>query len=200
MTPKEIPTVEYITAIEMACRNLAKGQALCRRAEAIEEISKERPPPNSNLSKDEWKALNELKKDNDIMILPADKGKCLVVMDTEEYIQKMETKLQDVTTYKRIFKDPTNDIKEKLSKKLQEIKEKGEINIKTFYHLQPTNTRIPRMYGQPKVHKANYPLREIVDSIRSVAKQMDQYISNILKQYVGKINLLYVIAVSSVSY
>ena len=186
VTPKEPPMVEYITAIEMACRNLAKGQALCMRAEAIEELSKERPKPASNLTKEEWNALNDLKKDDEIMILPADKGKCLVVMDRTEYIEKMETKLQDVTTYKRIYKDPTYEIKDKLSKKLQEIKNKGEIDEKTFYKLQPTKTKIPRMYGQPKIHKENYPLREIVDSIGSVAEQIDKYISNIIKQYVGK--------------
>ena len=42
------------------------------------------------------------------------------------------------------------------------------------------------MYGQPKIHKANYPLREIVDSTGSVAKEVDKYISRILKKYVGK--------------
>ena len=41
------------------------------------------------------------------MILPADKGKYLVVMNREEYINKMEEKLSDETTYKRIKKDPT---------------------------------------------------------------------------------------------
>ena len=54
------------------------------RAEAIEELSKKRPPPASNLTKDEWKAMDDLKKDEKIMILPADKGKCLVVMEREE--------------------------------------------------------------------------------------------------------------------
>ena len=90
------------------------------------------------------------------------------------------------TTYKRIDKDPTYEIKDKLTKKLQEIKDKGEIDDKTFYRLRPTKTCIPRMYGQPKIHKENYPLREIVDSTGSVAEQIDKYISSIIKQYVGK--------------
>ena len=120
------------------------------------------------------------------MVLPADKGKCLVVMDQEEYINKMEEKLKDRTTYEPIKKDPTNEIKEALAKELQRIKEEGQLDNKTFYRLQPTKTKIPRMYGQPKIHKANYPLREIVDSTGSVAKEVDKYISKILQKYVGK--------------
>ena len=156
------------------------------RAEAIEELSRKRPPPASNLSKEEWKAMKDLKKDESIMVLPADKGKCLVVMDRAEYIEKMEAKLSDESTYKKLEEDPTDKVKAELAKKLQEVKDKGELDIKTYYRLQPTKTRIPRMYGQPKVHKENYPLREIVDSTGSVAKEMDRYISRIIKQYVGK--------------
>ena len=42
------------------------------------------------------------------------------------------------------------------------------------------------MYGQPKIHKADYPLREIVDSTGSVAKEIDKYLSKIFQKYVGK--------------
>ena len=42
------------------------------------------------------------------------------------------------------------------------------------------------MYGQPKVHKPDIPLREIVDCTGSVTKEIDRYISRILLQYVGK--------------
>ena len=142
--------------------------------------------PKSNLSADEWKALKSLKDDKNIMILPADKGKCLVVMDREEYINKMEEKLKDETTYKRIEKDPTGEIKKALAEKLDKLKEEEQIDQKTYYRLYPTKEKIPRMYGQPKVHKQNYPMREIVDSTGSVTKEVDKYISKILLKYVGK--------------
>ena len=41
VTPREYPYVDYITAIESACRNLAPGEATSMRAEAIEELSKD---------------------------------------------------------------------------------------------------------------------------------------------------------------
>ena len=89
--------------------------------------------------------MRDLKKDESITIVPADKGKCLVIMDRCEYINKMEEKLKEVTTYKRLERDPTHQIKEKLSSKLKEIHENGEINYALYRKLLPTRTQIPRM-------------------------------------------------------
>ena len=42
---------------------------------------------------------------------------------------------------------------------------------------------LPRIYGQPKVHKAGYPLREIVDAIGGVTRDINKYIGRIIKTY-----------------
>ena len=185
VTPRELPHLDFITSTECACRNLAKGEALNLRAEIIEELKKSKVPA-SNLTSDEWKAMKTLREDEKILVLPADKGKCLVVMDKEEYIRKMEEKLSDQSTYKQIDKDPTEKLKTELSNHLNKVKDEGQLDKRTFFKLFPTKTRIPRMYGQPKIHKQNYPLREIVDSTGSAAKECDKYISKIIQKYTGK--------------
>ena len=45
-------------------------------------------PPKSNISREEKKALKELREDQDRMVLTADKGVALVVMDRKEYQEK----------------------------------------------------------------------------------------------------------------
>ena len=151
------------------------------------EILKDAKPPPSNLTKNERDAIQSLKKNNDIVILPADKGKCTVVMDKEEYIQKMETKLSDIDTYKKLEKDLTDDLQKEIAKQLDNIEAAGQINKVTHLKLRPTQSQIPRIHGHPKIHKPpEYPLREIVDSTGSVVKQIDKYVSRILKQYVKK--------------
>ena len=45
----------------------------------------------SNLTKDERQALKRLKNDEDIVILPADKGRVTVVKDKKDYHDKMDT-------------------------------------------------------------------------------------------------------------
>ena len=68
---------------------------------------------STNIRKEEFKALRELKKDNKRLILTADKGVALVVMDKADYIKKAEDLLKE-DTYKRIPEDPTAQQKNKL--------------------------------------------------------------------------------------
>ena len=58
------------------------------------------------------------------MILTADKGVSLVVMDTEEYNKKAEELLQQ-PTYKTIPTDPTTRYRNKLINMLKSIKAEG---------------------------------------------------------------------------
>ena len=44
--------------------------------------------PRQNITKEEHKAIGEMKRDNNRLILTADKGVALVVMDKENYVQK----------------------------------------------------------------------------------------------------------------
>ena len=46
--------------------------------------------PSSNLTPDEQKALKELKTDENIVMLPADKGRVTVVMDRTDCNDKMD--------------------------------------------------------------------------------------------------------------
>ena len=52
---------------------------------------KKTPPPRHNLTKDEQKAIGELKRDKTRVVLTADKGVSLVVMDKEQYIKKQKS-------------------------------------------------------------------------------------------------------------
>ena len=66
------------------------------------------------------------------MILTADKGVSLVVMDKEDYIEKSE-ELLSKTTYKILPSDPTTRHKNKLITLLKSIKAEGGIQGK---HIQ----------------------------------------------------------------
>ena len=93
------------------------------RVEIIDIVRKEKKPI-SNITRGGRKALKELQNDKDIIIAPADKGRCIVIMDKEEYMKKMKDKLKDESTYKQIKDDPTKKIQEELIKELQNMKEK----------------------------------------------------------------------------
>ena len=65
-----------------------------------------------NIHKEEYQALKQLKKDNNRMVLTADKGVSMVVMDRDEYSRKSEELLEQ-PNYKIIQTDPTNKYKNK---------------------------------------------------------------------------------------
>ena len=55
-------------------------------------IKKWKPPKHDNMSKEERKAMKELKNTKDIIIVQAEKRGKIVVMDTEEYVFKIKEK------------------------------------------------------------------------------------------------------------
>ena len=144
ITPRRPPIGEYIAAVEQACQNMAQGEAEELRAE-VKAVLKNCQPPKTNITKEEQKAMSELKKDTNRVILTADKGTRLVVMDREEYINKAEDLLKE-DTYKTIAGDPTNKQKNKLTQLLKNIKTEGGINEESYRKMYPTGAGTPKFY------------------------------------------------------
>ena len=67
-------------------------------------------PIHTNITKAEHLALENLRKDKNRIIVTADKGVALVVMDKTEYITKCEALLQDNSVYQDLSKDTSPTI------------------------------------------------------------------------------------------
>ena len=87
----------------------------------IKSLLKKNHKIKPNIPKDEYQVLKEMKKGNTRMVLTADKGVSLVVVDGEDYIQKSEELLHQ-PNYKILQSDPTNKYKNKLISLLKSIK------------------------------------------------------------------------------
>ena len=187
VVPREPLILEYITAIEKSCSQLEQGKAEELRGEIkaiLKKITNSRPY-KSNITKEEQQALKKLRKDDNRMVLTADKGVSLVVLDKEEYIQKAQQLLQQ-PNYKPITSDPTTRHKNKLISLLKTIKSQGGMNDNLYRRLYPTGASSPKWYGLPKVHKEGMPLSPIVSSVGSVAYETSKELSRILKPLVGR--------------
>jgi len=62
-------------------------------------------PPVPNISKEEKLALDKLRKDTSIQILPADKGRATVIMDKDDYETRVKDMLEDEKTYGKLNRD-----------------------------------------------------------------------------------------------
>ena len=178
VVPKSLPITEYIATIEQACTALQQGKVEELRGEVKATIKKIQPPKYK-------KAWEELKKDKNRIILTADKGVSIVVIDKEEYIRKAEELLRQ-PTYKTIPTDPTNKYKNKLIILLRNIKTEGGIDEVTYRRLYPIGASPPKFYVLQKVHKSGMPLRPIVSRIGSVTYETSKELSRILKPLVGR--------------
>lgn len=131
-----------------------------------------------------------LSTNEDIIVLKADKGNKTVVMYKEDYKNKMQILLDDPKTYNTILRDPTSrhqTTNNNLAKRLKELK---LIDQHTYKKLSTHNAICPRIYGAPKAHKPDLPLRPVVPNMTAPSYEMSKYIGKILQQSIeGKYNV-----------
>ena len=123
-------------------------------------------PIHTNITKSEHLALENLRKDKDYIIVTADKGVAMVVMDKTEYITKCEALLQDNSVYQHLSKDTSPTIHKELFKILQDYKNNNFISETEYTQLRPHGSNSPatRFYGLPKIHKNNMAMCPIVSA------------------------------------
>ena len=142
-------------------------------------------PPKDNLSKEQRKALKELRSLENEVILPADKGNATLMMTRDDYDTKMRGILS-TATYKQLKKDPTATQEGRLSRKLKELEKKGEISGGLYHRLRPSVSQPPRIYGLPKTHKDGIPIRPIVCCIGAPSYQLSKHIASLISPLAGK--------------
>ena len=160
MTPKRIPTESIVSSVEAVLsrqRDLsesAKDNIRSRIASTVQSAS----IPDNNLTKDERQALKRLKND-DIVILPADKGRVTVVMDKTDYFDKMDALVNDKQTYEELKRDPTPALQRKLNSKILTLKKTDAFDTQRYYRLGCSVPQPPKLYGLPKLHKPSLVYR-----------------------------------------
>ena len=109
----QIPPIEaYITATEQASSRLPAEEADEFRLEVNKILKQQQQHHNNqcNLNPSQCRALTQLRQDNSRVVLTADKGVSMVIMDQEDYTNKDLGLLQDTNTYKVLPKDPTSHL------------------------------------------------------------------------------------------
>ena len=182
-TPRRIPVKEIAASLEEGAKKLDEIPASEMRNRLCGILRRAKTPAN-NMTRQQMKAVRELKAMDDVVILPADKGNSTVVMEKEEYSKKM-MELLNTDTYEERDTDPTNTLKVKINRILKTLETKGEITTQTYQRIRASGSQSPRIYGLPKIHKANTPLRPIVSCINSPTYKLSRFIAKILSPLVG---------------
>ena len=100
------------------------------------------------MSREEQKALNELKQNNDINLKEADKGSTTVVMNKTDKIKEGENLLNDEQSYKRLAEPMVKETHNKVLRIITDLHRGNHIDDMTKKWLSQTLNppRIPKFY------------------------------------------------------
>ena len=137
-----------------------------------------------NISPKDLAALRSLKKREDIVIKPADKGGAVCVWEKKKYIEEGYKQLRDEKFYQKLDSDTTPQIQKKLEEEIDDMISQGMSD--STINLLGKNPRASTFYLLPKIHKENVPGRPIVSNISCPTYQISKYLSGILQPVAQK--------------
>ncbi|XP_063887640.1 uncharacterized protein LOC135115080 [Scylla paramamosain] len=126
-------------------------------------------------------AAKQLKADPDITIRRADKASTYVLIDTPEYLQKMDEILSDTSKFMKITKDPTEALKTKLNRII--MKNNSTSKIVKFEKLTGVYN-LGYCYGNVKTHKPGNKLRPIISQIPTPTYMLAKRLCTLLSLYI----------------
>ena len=94
-----------------------------------------KPEATQNITQQQLAAVQTLQQDPTVTVMPADKGKAVVVMDTVEYREKVHILLSDEDTYTKITdkrRNPTSWVEKDRNNLLSEIKSCSSTHDQNF--------------------------------------------------------------------
>lgn len=193
---KQLPLTEYISSIEAAIKNKPVEIKENIRSDVVNVITnhkiktRHKKTKHTLFQKNIQKKINKTKqfiKDNpQITVLKPDKSNKTVIMNTDDYETKIGLLLNDPDTYKKLKYDPTKSYQNKNNSYIKKLASNKLISDDVSKYLTIHNAVAPKIYGLPKLHKPNIPLRPIVSCIQSPFYKLSKYISNILSKITGK--------------
>ena len=115
----------------------------------------------NNLTIEERKALKSLSSDSSIVIKEADKGGSVVIMDTDYYVSKVQSMLNDQESYQEVNAARDSLARTNLNNFVWKYEDNEEITEKEADFLLNFNVKQSLFYGLPKVHKSQIVMNAI---------------------------------------
>lgn len=186
------PYHSIITSIETAIRDLDEEEKISIRNDTCNimrnhsKSHKRKTFKEILLTKYLVETKSFFKQHPEVLVTKADKGNITVVMNKSSYMEKMDTLLLDENTYMKVKSDFTGSLQRKMNKYITMLEKGNYISDVRGKSLRTYNGIFPRIYGLPKVHKKNFPLRPIVTYIGSPLYNLSKFFADVLSNIVGK--------------
>ena len=201
LPPKYLDYADYLANFELFYRNIRNLDILPNEdldfvKTRIKEVTLSTYRNYNNnvpqhLSKEEFLALQNLRKNKNIVIQKSDKGNSVVVVNKADYLNKTDNLLNDTRKFEKI--NPKNDgilnfainQEKRVDNIFKKLVASKSISEETRRSLKPVGTRPGIMYGLCKVHKDIVencpPFRPILSAINTPTYKLAKFLVPILK-------------------
>ena len=160
------------------------------------EVPKDKFINLTHSSNSEWKALYDLKNDENIEIKSADNSVAAIVWDRKGYIIEAEKQLGDEEVYKEVFNNAASLLKT-INAVIAKIRKWGDLKRDNLDYFIMKDPKFARFYLLPKIHKRlhNVPGRPVIsnsgyytENISSFLDHHLQPLAQVVKSYIKDTN------------
>ena len=126
-----------------------------------------------------------LRTNEEILMTKPDKGAGVVILNKNDYNDKMKTIFNHTTKILDLGpvtnKDNTAKIESRIQRRLLQLRKEYLISKQVYEAVRHTGSQRPRMYGLPKIHKKDVPLRPILSMTGSAQHQLAKWLPSLLQ-------------------
>ena len=134
------------------------------------------------LYREHLNAVKSWRNVNNIIISKLDKRAGVEILDKEYYNNKTTDILKDTIKFKILGSvDEFNKTAIEEQRMQREYYKNHQIRKKIYEKICPVGSQRQRLYGLPKIHKLNTPLRPILSMVSSVQHSLAKWLADILE-------------------
>ena len=134
--------------------------------------------PDLNYSAAQMKSLKDLASNKEVIVKRSDKCKGLVLINSSDYMSKMQNITQQ---YDDVPKNPTPKLEAATKRVIHETLD-GKVDDKIVKSILPQCSRTAELYGLPKDHKTDIPLRPIVSACDDPVDKLTWILERVITQ------------------
>ena len=139
---------------------------------------KNNTPSTHNISQTQKNAINQLKRNPNIVIKPVDKNLGVALIHTKTYLNLAHSQhLNDKLTYTLLNANPLTHTVETITNTLKRLHNNGQLRKTEYKRLLPKPHSTPgAFYILPKLHKTKLESRPIVSNVNHPTKSISKYL------------------------
>ena len=137
-----------------------------------------------NITPGERCAIESLKNNKEIIIMPVDKGGAVLVQDRTDYLKEGYRQLSNPKHYLKVDRDLTPDHVKEVNDFIDQMHQDGEIDISVYNYLVSNECRTANLYLLPKIHKGVIPPpgRPIMSANGCPTEKISEFVDHFLKE------------------